>query len=73
MKDMTCENFINSGIYYRHTTATGSPNRDHQPIIIDLVDKTSGELVDREMYDLQIFIRSGIDLYDRTLFTQGRH
>ena len=40
--DMTCEDFINSGIFSRHTTATDAPNRDHQPLIIDLVDIAGG-------------------------------
>ena len=45
--DMTCEDFIDSGIYYKHTTPNGSPNRDFQPLIIDLLDATTGQLEHR--------------------------
>ena len=45
--DMTCEDFIDSGIYYKHTTPNGSPNRDFQPLIIDLLDSTTGQLEHR--------------------------
>ena len=58
--EMTCEDFINSGIYYKHFSQNDSPDKDHQPLIIDLVDKNDpNRLINREMYDLGIHIRSG--------------
>lgn len=57
---MRCDDFIGSGIYYKHLTDHASPAKDHQPLIIDLVDiNDPGHLLSREMYDLEIHIRTG--------------
>ena len=58
--EMRCEDFIDSGIYYKHLSQNDSPDKDHQPLIIDLVDiNDPTHLLNREMYDLEIHIRSG--------------
>ena len=57
--DMTCDEFVNSGVYYEHQNPNNSPNYDHQPLIVDLVDNQTGELFEREIFDLQVHIRPG--------------
>ena len=53
----TCDDFVNSGIFYRHSGVTGTPDKDHQPLLIEIEDK-SGFVREREWFDLQINIRA---------------
>nr|CAB3247089.1 FRAS1-related extracellular matrix protein 2 [Phallusia mammillata] len=57
---MPCEDFLNAGVRYQHTTTTSSPNRDHIPMVVELLD-ADGNLIKQEYFQVTVKIVNGIE------------
>ena len=47
-----CMEFLNAGMRYQHTSVTNSPNRDHIPMVVELLDR-EGNLVNQEYFQVK--------------------
>uniref|UniRef100_A0A8B9N4L5 FRAS1 related extracellular matrix 2 n=1 Tax=Accipiter nisus TaxID=211598 RepID=A0A8B9N4L5_9AVES len=57
-----CEEFLRLGLRYRHTAASGSPNRDLVPLVAELREAAgSGALLKREYFQVLVRIRAGTE------------
>eukprot|EP00118_Oscarella_pearsei_P004303 m.18164 g.18164 ORF g.18164 m.18164 type:complete len:3072 (+) comp27610_c0_seq1:382-9597(+) len=52
-----CTEFLASGIRYRHTKPP-SPNRDYIPVVVELRDKSTGEVTNKEFFQILVRIRN---------------
>ena len=48
---MPCMEFLNAGVQYQHTSLTNSPNRDHIPMVVELLDR-DGNLINQEYFQV---------------------
>ncbi|GCB66619.1 hypothetical protein scyTo_0013597 [Scyliorhinus torazame] len=55
---LDCETFLTSGIRYRHTASTSSPNRDYIPMLVELLDG-AGNPLRQEYFQIMVRIREG--------------
>ena len=46
-----CIEFLNAGMRYQHTSETNSPNRDHIPMVVELLDN-NGNLINQEYFQV---------------------
>ncbi|XP_048388259.1 FRAS1-related extracellular matrix protein 2-like isoform X1 [Stegostoma tigrinum] len=57
---LDCQEFLDSGVRYRHMAATGSPNRDYIPAVVEL-HNAEGQLLKQEYFQIVVRIRGGAD------------
>ncbi|XP_038647842.1 FRAS1-related extracellular matrix protein 3 [Scyliorhinus canicula] len=57
---LDCETFLTSGIRYRHTASTSSPNRDYIPMLVELLD-VAGNPLQQEYFQIMVRIREGTE------------
>ncbi|XP_041034399.1 FRAS1-related extracellular matrix protein 3 [Carcharodon carcharias] len=55
-----CDTFVTSGIRYKHTASTSSPNRDYIPMLVELLDR-EGNPVKQEYFQIMVRIREGTE------------
>ncbi|XP_006629615.2 FRAS1-related extracellular matrix protein 3 [Lepisosteus oculatus] len=55
-----CDEFVNLGVRYKHTSTTSSPNRDYIPMLVELMDK-EGNIVKQEHFQIMIRIKEGTE------------
>ncbi|XP_067889545.1 FRAS1-related extracellular matrix protein 3 [Heterodontus francisci] len=55
-----CDTFVTSGIRYKHTASTSSPNRDYIPMLVELLDR-DGNPVKQEYFQVMVRIREGAE------------
>lgn len=53
-----CDEFLNMGVRYRHTAETNSPNRDHIPLVVEIMD-FSGRMLKQEYFQTLVRIKEG--------------
>lgn len=49
-----CDEFLKMGVRYRHTAETNSPNRDHIPLVVQVLDST-GRVTKQEYFQVYDF------------------
>jgi len=49
---MPCMEFLSAGVRYQHTSVTNSPNRDHIPMVVELLDR-DGNLINQEYFQVK--------------------
>uniref|UniRef100_UPI00358F97B5 FRAS1-related extracellular matrix protein 2-like isoform X2 n=1 Tax=Myxine glutinosa TaxID=7769 RepID=UPI00358F97B5 len=57
---MSCDEFMNAGIYYQHTAKTISPDRDYIPMMVQIMDKY-GKFPKEEYFQVTVSIRGGTE------------
>ncbi|MGH0166856.1 UNVERIFIED_CONTAM: hypothetical protein FKN15_051793 [Acipenser sinensis] len=57
---MVCDDFVNLGIRYKHTSTNNSPNRDYIPMLVELLDK-EGNPVKQEYFQIMVRIKEGTE------------
>ncbi|KAK6494141.1 FRAS1-related extracellular matrix protein 2-like [Huso huso] len=57
---MVCDDFVNLGIRYKHTSTNNSPNRDYIPMLVELLDK-EGNPVKQEFFQIMVRIKEGTE------------
>uniref|UniRef100_A0A8C4NEW7 FRAS1 related extracellular matrix 2a n=1 Tax=Eptatretus burgeri TaxID=7764 RepID=A0A8C4NEW7_EPTBU len=55
---MSCDEFMNAGIYYEHTAKTSSPDRDYIPMMVHVMDK-EGKFSKEEYFQITVRIHGG--------------
>ena len=63
---MSCMEFLNAGVRYQHTSTTNSPNRDHIPMVVELLD-VDGNLVNQEYFQVMIKLKSNLALFNSVI------
>uniref|UniRef100_H2YPT7 Calx-beta domain-containing protein n=1 Tax=Ciona savignyi TaxID=51511 RepID=H2YPT7_CIOSA len=57
---MSCTEFLSSGVRYKHTATTNSPNRDHIPMVVELLD-SEGNVIKQEYFQVTVKIVEGLE------------
>jgi len=50
---LACDEFLGAGVVYKHTASTDSPNRDHIPMVVEILDE-DGNLVKQEYFQVKL-------------------